>query len=93
MIRDTVDFDSKQEYYSSKNKIIDNNKSVSSDGEGTSNEDKLNDQIEEVEELSNENSISPQNPRTKKSCSNVTKFLKTTQSSTPLNVKLKLQVT
>ena len=60
--------------------------------EETSNENRLNDHIEDVEELSNENSVSPENANTIKTSSTVSRFLKDDRSSTPLNVKLKLQV-
>ena len=56
------------------------------------NENRLNDHIEDVEELSNENSVSPENNNTIKTSSTVSRFLKDDRSSTPLNVKLKLQV-
>jgi len=90
VIRDTVDFDDKNDYFSANKK---NYARISgSDDEQTNNDDRFNDPIEEIEEMTSENSISPKKPNPIRSSEILSRKFKTTQSSTPLNVKLKLQV-
>ena len=90
VIRDTVDFDDKNDYFSANKK---NYARISgSDDEQTNNDDRFNDPIEEIEEMTSENSISPKKPNAIRSSEILSRKFKTTQSSTPLNVKLKLQV-
>jgi hypothetical protein len=86
VIRDTVDFDNKNDYFSANKK--NSNIIGVSDDEKTNSEDMFNDPIDEIEEMSNENSKT----NAIKSSEILSRKFKTSQSSTPLNVKLKLQV-
>ena len=87
IIRDTLDFDSRSDFYL-KNK----NASHETPTENVSLD--LNDNLDEIEEVSSENMESPQQKAmlaAKSGQDPIARLMKSSQSSTPRDVKLKLQ--